>query len=203
MTAFALVRPDVLIVAHSKCGSQSVKSIDRDWAITSSRIDRLGEIPVVHLVLRQPLQRLFSAYRMLYVRPVLYYRRGDRPTLEIPRWQEPVSANFLHRYADRIVDDPVATWCRWLRSRHLQQLLHLREPHVSGYTDFYRACKISAPYAQYATDLTELFRRYRLPLVQKHVGVWPWPARTLDDFLTAAGHVPHLDGDFELWNAHK
>jgi hypothetical protein len=203
MTAFALIRPNTVIVAHSKCGSQSVKSLDLDWNITSKRIDRLREIPVVHLVLRHPLERLFSAYRMFYVRPVLWYRRGDKPTLDIPKWQAPITENFLHRYADRIVDDPVATWCRWLRSRHLQQLLHIQEPHVSGYTGFYRACKMSAPDAVYETNLTHLFLRYRLPVIQKHVGVWPWPARTLDDFLTAAGTVPHLDEDFELWNAHK
>lgn len=138
---------------------------------------------------------------MFYVKPQLRRRRGLG--LDIPKWQDPVSANFIHQYGDRIVDDPVATWCRWLRSRHLQQLLNKHEPHVSGYTQFYQACKQSAPTAEYATNLTLLFHQYRLPVREKNVGVWPWPARTLDDFLTAAGHVPHLDADFETWNAHK
>lgn len=203
MTAFARVREDTVLVAHSKCGSQSLKGLGMDWDITSRRIDRLGEISNVHLILRHPLSRLLSAYRMFYVRPMVWYRRGDKPTIERPTWQEPISENFLLANKDRIIDDPVATWCRWLRSRHLQQLLSISEPHVTGYAGFYRACKMSAPHAVFETDLTEVMKRYNLPIIQNHVGVWPWPSRTQDDFFQAAGHVPHLDQDFALWNAHK
>ena len=60
-----------------------------------------------------------------------------------------------------------------------------------------------APHAEFTTNLTQLLLSKGLPPNQEHVGVWPWPARTVDDFVVAAGRVPHLDADFELWNAHK
>jgi len=206
MTAVAALDSDCAIVAHSKCGSQTIKKLARarGWPL-GLPIRDLRHYGQVHLVLRHPLHRLFSAYRMFYVRPCVWYHRGHRSQLEIAQWHD--HADSMQAYLDTwgmtILNDPVRMWIKWLSSDNLQSLVSTGEPHVSGYAEIYTRCVQVAPHAEFTTNLTQLLLSKGLPPNQEHVGVWPWPARTVDDFVVAAGRVPHLDADFELWNAHK
>ncbi|MEK9913089.1 MAG: hypothetical protein VW580_04115, partial [Flavobacteriaceae bacterium] len=157
-------------------------------------------------VLRHPVERLFSTFRMFYVRPVENWLAGRQPWGVWPyhgdRFRRSVII-YARRNADSVINDPIRAWVTWLNSNHFQDLVAQGEGHVSGYAWFYNHVRKNTANCEFHTNLTALMQQLRLPLVHEHVGLWPWPARTLDEFVQAAGVVPHLDADFELWNAHK
>lgn len=199
------VTNDTVVCVYSKCGTITFKTMaaQRGWPeIGVSDIDDER----VYCVLRHPVERLFSTFRMFYVRPVENWRAGRAPWGVWPhhgdRFRRSVTV-YARRNADRLMNDPVRAWVAWLHSKHFNSLVEAGEGHVNGYAWYYNHVRKNTQNCEFHSNLTQLQQALALPLVHEHVGHWPWPARTVQDFVAAAGHVPHLDGDFELWNAHK
>ena len=178
-----------VICVYSKCGATTLKTLAaaRGWPeISVSEVDQ----EPVYCMLRHPVHRLFSTFRMFYLRD---YAHPVYPGI----------TDWRSKHAREIREDPIRIWRKWLASGHMQELLEGKEGHVRGYAWYYNHVRKNCANCEFRTNLTRLMQVLALPLVHEHVGRWPWPARTLDDFVQAAGRVPHLDADFELWNAHK
>ena len=203
MTILCEIKPGTVVGVHNKCGSQSVRNhCDAhgiEYPLSIGTVQKLQPTRVV-LVLRHPMLRLLSAYRMFYPRTIVAWQNYHDHT---------VQRSDILKYARRnwrsIMEDPVRAWCAWLDSEHLQCLVTgtNKEMHVDGYSKHYRNLEKQLPNVEYAQGLTEMQQRLRIPIRHDHVGPWHWPSLTAEDFVSAAGRVPHLDADFELWNAYK
>ena len=202
-----LIRVDgqSVVCVYSKCGTITFKKLSSELGLPEIGVADVGEARV-YCVLRHPVERLFSTFRMFYVRPVENWIAHRQPWGVWPhhgdRFRQCVTV-YARRNADQLIKDPVRAWRNWLHSNHFHSLVAQREGHVSGYAWYYNHVRKNTANCEFRTNCTQLMQSLGLPLVHEHVGHWPWPARTIDEFVDAAGHVQHLDQDFELWNAHK
>jgi hypothetical protein len=206
MSIFVEVSSNTGLVVATKCGSTTVRRMARKRGLPELSLKQLQlrNCNRVICVLRHPMERLISTWRMRYVKPVVAWHNGAESWGVWPAHKLQESTIWARRNHKDLINNPLRAWRRWLDSEYFHRMVYEeREPHIRGYAGIYSIAAEAIPDVQYHTNLTNLLEELRLPITHSHVGVWPWPARTIEDFVQAAGHVPHLDADFELWNAHK
>ena len=206
MTVFAEINNHTVVVVHAKCGSTTFNKLcdERGWRNISLKEIQSCNHERVYCVLKHPIHRLFSTFRMFYIRPAVAWTNGWHPWGEWHYHRLPCTTLYARRNVKMMMKDPIRAWRQWLNSDHFRELIGpLREIHTKGYAGLYNSVLRHCPQATCHTNLTVLMQELGLPPRHEHVGLWPWPARTIDDFVKAAGRVPHLDADFELWNAYK
>ena len=199
------IKPGVIVVVHWKCGTKSIEKYCKTENIDLLSLSQLQKIKNkrVVLVMRHPIERLLSAYRMLYVRQIRSWESGRTKWGKGPDERYDIILQYAHLHWQTIIRRPILGWKQWLASDHLQELIDLREAHVYGYGSFYKTLLQQIPNAETHPSLTHLQKELKIPVVREHVGSWDWYNYSIVDFAQATGHVPHLDADFELWNAHK
>ena len=206
MSVFVETCSNTGIVAATKCGSTTIRrlALARGWPELSLKQLQQTRADRVICVLRHPMERLLSTWRMRYVKPVIAWQNGAAPWGVWPAHKLQESTIWARRNSKDLINNPVRAWRRWLDSDYFHRMVYEeREPHIRGYSNIYAITADAIPHVEYHNNLTNLLKELGLPVTHSHMGVWPWPARTQDDFFQAAGHLPHLDEDFELWNAHK
>ena len=187
------------VCVASKCGSNTLSCAGPAhgwWELLDAR--DLVSVQCVHCVVRQPLLRMLSAWRMYFVLPVVVWQNtGD--------WHKV----YGHLNADRALPwakihradiwvRPVQTFHRFLREE-LPYWLEREDPHFMSQWHTYRGLSTYTA-VRYHRDFTQLQLELGWTPQHQHRGIWPWQYVEEADFVIAAPQLPHLEDDWRIYD---
>lgn len=193
-----------VICAASKCGSTSLKQAEKPWGwdringMHKKDRDRVAEAEIVYCVLRHPMERILSSWRMYFVKPVLHYRKDG--TWGPIHWHlnTDIAMQYCTENREAVLEDPVATFHDFMLN-DVHRFLDREDPHFQPQWHTYRGLALH-PGCHFVKNFDRL--QYDLGFIPRrvHIGIWPWSDLTTDDFCTNAPTVEYLHKDWELWN---
>lgn len=171
-----------VLAAHAKCGVNTFRTVLADFQRSWQLSDCIARLPGSFVVIsvRDPFERLFSAWRRYTIKQIL--REPDNPDYRV----RPVcSPKLVHKWckfesaSEKYIEDPVSQWDRFCNSKFPARL-SCSDPH---FTTQYSAYKGYLNYNWQAySSIDEICYHFGKKPKHLNIGPWPWKNLTINDF---------------------